>query len=148
MNRLQRSRKCHGRYVTFQLAEVPIPRARSPRSCISLTGCGRPTGRHDGSRFGRVPVSRQRSDGTSVSKRALPARNWRRNGRSIAKSANRPRRSPQNANQEINRLRQPNVLAFLGLLEVLTGKSRFIAPDENRDSFIGLALTWSRRGDR
>ncbi len=30
----------HGRYVTFQMAEVAVPKIRSGKSCVGSTGCG------------------------------------------------------------------------------------------------------------
>ena len=35
----------------------------------------------------------------------------------------------RNVNQDLNRLRQPNVLPIFGQLEVLSGKSRFSCPE-------------------
>ena len=103
----------HGRYVTFQLAEVAIPRDLFAE-ILRLIGRLRPAPlRHDGSRSKRFRTSRRGSYVSRGSKCALPSRDWRRTGRSVAKSARQTKevvmQCPDNYR---NGLQQPVWLPF------------------------------------
>ncbi len=50
---------CHGRYITFQLAEVAIPRPLFAETCASSTGCGQRLCRDDGALSSSIQVARQ-----------------------------------------------------------------------------------------
>ncbi len=49
----------HGRYITFQLAEVAIPRTLFAEILASLTGCGQRLYRHDGAPSSSTQIARQ-----------------------------------------------------------------------------------------
>ncbi len=49
----------HGRYVTFQLAEVAVPRELFANILRLLMACDRPLYRHDGARAHSIQVARK-----------------------------------------------------------------------------------------
>ena len=77
----------HGRYVTFQLAEVAVPRELFRKISASSMGCGRPLCRHDGGPSRCIQVARQDTCVPRRSKCTLTVRNGHKARILIAKSA-------------------------------------------------------------
>ena len=82
----------HGRYVTFQLAEVAVPRDLFRKFLRLINGCGQPRCLHDGGPSRCIKATRQDRSLLRSSECALTVRNGHRTEIFIAKSYQRPLR--------------------------------------------------------